>query len=87
MHLRLTVGGDGKITSIESSSGPAILVAQAKSNVVLWTYTPMGQRMKLDVVYTFRLEKPETERPPAPRIRLESPVLIIISSNLPKLVG
>jgi TonB family protein len=87
VHLRLTVGGDGKIVSVESSTGPAILVAQAKSNVLQWTYTPTGQPMKLEVVYTFRLEKPEMERTPTPRIHLESPVHIIISSNLPKIVG
>jgi TonB family protein len=87
VHLRLTVGGDGKIVSVESSSGPAILVAQAKSNVLQWTYTPTGQPMKLEVVYTFQLEKPETERPGAPKIRLESPVHVIISSNLPRVVG
>src|SRR5215469_17631981 len=85
LRLRVSVNTDGKIISIDSSSGADILVAEAKADVVEWTYTPMGEPVKLDIIYTFRLEKPETERSPVPRVRVESPVLIIITSNLPRI--
>jgi TonB family protein len=87
VRLSVTVGTDGRVVSVESSTGPHILAAHAKANVVRWSYTLIGQPMKLNVVYTFRLEKPETERAPAPTIELESPTHIIITSNLPRMVG
>ena len=87
VHLRVVVGPDGRVVSVESSVGPDILVAHAKANIVRWSYTPTGQSMNLNVVYTFRLEKPETERLPVPRIELESPIHIIITSDLPRVTG
>jgi TonB family protein len=82
VRLSVSVGPDGRVVSVESSAGPRILEAYAKANVLRWSYMPIGQPMKLNVVYTFRLEKPEMEREPAPTIELESPVHIIITSNL-----
>jgi TonB family protein len=87
VHLSITVDSDGKVVSVESSSGADILVASAKANIVRWSYTPNGEFMKLNVVYTYRLEKPETERAPAIKIELESPVHVIVTSNLPRVVG
>jgi TonB family protein len=43
VHLQVMVNADGKIASVEASSGPEILVAQAKSNITQWSYTPTGQ--------------------------------------------
>jgi len=87
VRLSVTVASDGKVISVDSSSGPDILVAYAKSNVVRWAYTGVGRSIKLNVLYTYRLEKPETERAPAPRIELESPVHVIVTSNLPRVTG
>ena len=63
------------------------VVAYAKANVLRWSYTTVGESMKLNVVYTYRLEKPETDKAPAPKIELESPVHVIVTSNLPRVVG
>jgi TonB family protein len=87
VHLQVMVNADGKIISVESSAGPDILAAQAKSNIRQWSYDPTGEPIKLEVIYTFRLEKPEMTRTPRPRVVVESPVHIIVTSNLPKTVG
>ena len=87
VHLSVAVDSDGKVVSVEASSGPDILVAYAKANVVRWSYATVGRSMKLNVVYTYRLEKPETDRAPAPKIEFESPVHVIVTSNLPRVVG
>lgn len=87
VRLGLTVGSDGKVASVDSSSGPEILVASAKANVLRWSYTSVGHSLKLNVVYTYRLVNPETERAPAPKVELESPVHVIVTSNLPRVVG
>jgi TonB family protein len=87
VHLRVVIGPDGRIVSVESSVGPDILVAHAKANIVRWSYTPTGQSMNVIVIYTFRLEKPEMERSPSPRIELESPLHVIITSNFPRVTG
>jgi TonB family protein len=87
VHLTVILDPGGKVLSVESASGPEILVAYAKTNVVRWTYSPTNRRMKLDVSYSYRLEEPEMEETPIPRIVLESPVHIVITSNLPRIAG
>ena len=87
VHLTVLLDRDGKVLSVESASGPEILVAYARANVVRWSYTPANRHMKLGVSYTYKLEKPETEGTPIPRIVLESPVHILITSNLPRIEG
>jgi TonB family protein len=87
VRLSISVGADGKVVSAEASAGPEILAAYAKANILRWSYTPIGKPMKLAVVYTFRLEPPEKERTPVPKIELESPLHIVIISNLPRVVG
>ena len=85
--LNVTLDSGGKVVAVDSSTGPAILAASAKANIALWTYTPTGHALRLKVVYTYRLEMPEKSIPPAPRIRLECPDHIVITSNLPQMEG
>ena len=84
VRLGITIDTDGKIVSVDSSSGPEILVAGAKANVYRWSYTPVDHSTKLTIIYSYQLRKPEMEREPVPTIELETPFHVIISSNLPR---
>jgi hypothetical protein len=67
-------------------TGEIVFTSESGSST-LWSYTTVGESMKLNVVYTYRLEKPETDKAPAPKIELESPVHVIVTANLPRVVG
>ncbi len=87
VDLNVTIDSTGQIVSVDSVSGPEALVSYAKANIVRWTYTPIGKVLKLKVIYTYRLEKPEMEFRPTPRIELISPIHVLITSNFPIVAG
>lgn len=87
VQLEVTVQSNGKILSVDSSSGPEILASYAKINVMEWVYTPLPSSEKVTITYTYRLESPETEREVNPKVEFESPVHVVITSKLPRVVG
>ena len=87
VHLTITVEPSGKVVAIKSASGPDILVKYAKNNIVRWSYTPLVKQTDVEVVYTYRLEKPEVDTNTPPVVELQSPFYVRITANLLSVKG
>jgi TonB family protein len=87
VRLSVSLDKEGRVAYVDSAEGPEILVAEARSNVVSWSYTSSDHLGKVEITYVFALKKPEKQAPPIPRIELVSPTRIVITSNLPRMVG
>jgi len=87
VRLTITLEPSGKVVGVKSATGPDILVKSAKSNVIRWSYTPLAKSTDMEVVYSYRLDKPEVETNTPPVVELESPFHVVISANLLSVTG
>lgn len=87
VHLTVTLEPTGKVVVVKSSIGPDILVESAKKNVIRWSYTPVTKSTDMEVVYSYRLDKPEVNTNTPPVVELQSPYHVVITANLISVTG
>lgn len=79
--IQFRVDADGKISSVRVLSGPSLLAKEAERNIKTWLFNQTDQQDH-QIVYEFRLEKPEIYYDPQARVSFDLPRRVRVTSNL-----
>lgn len=79
VHVNVEVAPDGTITSASADSGPPMLREAAEENIKKWVFS-RGPKGKIEIVYEFKLKRPEMD---IRRVKntFELPGRVIVISN------
>lgn len=80
--VEATVADDGRVMAARARSGHGILADAAEQNLRKWVFS-QGTSRNLEVIFVFRLEKPELEYSPPSRVVFDLPNKVSVTSNLP----
>lgn len=77
---------DGKVSSASASSGHQLLRKAARENIEKWIFVA-NHEFDLEIVYQFKLEKPESSSQHATKVVIDLPThRVMVSCNLPQLI-
>lgn len=80
--VRAHLDSTGAVISTEVLGGNPLLAEEAKQNLSHWTFAP-GQETTAEIVYEFRLEKPDVTYVPCVRVSFDLPSKVLVISNAP----
>jgi len=72
------------VSSASASSGHRLLQEAAQENIKKWAFDS-GREYDVEILYQFKLEKPDVNFPPKVRITFDLPNRVVIVANFPKL--
>ncbi len=76
---------DGKVSSLSASSGHQLLQKAALENLKQWIFVT-DHEFNLEIIYQFKLEKPESSSQHATKTVIDLPAhRVIVICNLPQL--
>jgi TonB family protein len=76
---------DGKVSSVSASSGHQLLQQAALENIKKWIFVT-NHESDLEIIYQFKLEKPESSSQHATKVVIDLPThRVIVICNLPQL--
>jgi TonB family protein len=85
VNVEVHIAADGSVSSASASSGHELLQRAACENVKKWIFLP-GREFNLEIIYDFRLEKPESTSQRATKMVLDLRARrVIVICNLPAL--
>jgi TonB family protein len=79
VRVAVQIAANGKVVSAVAKSGHALLGRDAEANARKWVF-PTGEAGILEILYDFRLEKPELQLP-CTRVIFDLPGKVSVVSN------
>jgi TonB family protein len=85
VNVTAHIASDGKVSSASASSGHQLLQEAALENIKKWVFAA-NREFDLEIVYQFKLEKPESGSQHATKVVIDLPShRVMVICNLPQL--
>ena len=79
--IEFRIDPSGKVDTARAISGPSLLAKEAERNIKTWVFNRTDDQDH-QIVYEFRLEKPEIYYDPPARVSFDLPRRVRVTSNL-----